>query len=75
MQLPQLILWATALTLGTRPGSLSAHEYLHVPPARTDSCLLNGVIMGTTICDTITPGGPWRRHPSPPCSRRETQHG
>ena len=33
-----------------------AHEYMETPLARTDTCLLNGVIMGSKICDTITPG-------------------
>ena len=31
------------------------HEYLGVPPVRTSDCLLNGVIMGTTICRNINP--------------------
>ena len=31
-----------------------AHEYMHEPPARTGSCLLNGVIMGGAICQTLT---------------------
>jgi hypothetical protein len=33
-----------------------AHEYMHMPPARTDECLLNGVIMGSTICQTLAAG-------------------
>ena len=32
------------------------HEYLGVPLARTADCLLNGVIMGGSICQTITRG-------------------
>ena len=33
-----------------------AHEYMHDPPGRTGSCLLNGVIMGGAICQTLKPG-------------------
>jgi hypothetical protein len=37
-------------------GMAHAHEYMHVPPGRTGTCLLNGVIMGSQICQTIKPG-------------------
>lgn len=33
---------------------VEAHEYLSAPLSRTDSCLLNGVIMGSKICQTHT---------------------
>ena len=33
-----------------------AHEYMRAPMARTDTCLLNGVIMGDKICQTIKKG-------------------
>ena len=44
------------LLLATALASARAHEYMHVPPARTGSCLLNGVIMGSKICQTLKPG-------------------
>ena len=33
-----------------------AHEYMREPLARAGECLLNGVIMGSKICQTIKPG-------------------
>jgi len=33
---------------------VEAHEYLSAPLSRTGSCLLNGVIMGSKICQTHT---------------------
>jgi hypothetical protein len=47
-----LVLLATLL-LGS---AARAHEYMHVPPGRTGACLLNGVIMGDQICQTIKKG-------------------
>ena len=35
-------------------GVVKAHEYLSAPHSRTDSCLLNGVIMGGKSCQTHT---------------------